>query len=182
MKTLFEGLFLWLAITINALAADVSVVYKNKNYHLHATFHVEASAAQVMQVLTDFDNIADLNPAIIESETQKSLDENKLRVRTVIKDCILFFCKQITRVEDIDQFENEKLEAFIVPMLSDLRSGYAVWGLTEEATSTMVDYNASMQPKFWIPPIVRSYVLTKKFKQRVIESVELLQQKAQKNE
>jgi hypothetical protein len=35
-----------------------------------------------------------------------------------------------------------------------------------------------MQPKFWIPPIIRSYVLKKKFKHRVIESVKLLQQKA----
>ena len=44
----------------------------------------------------------------------------------------------------------------------------------------MVRFDASMQPKFWIPPIIRTYVLKKKFKHRVIETVELLQQKAKK--
>ena len=100
-------------------------------------------------------------------------------MKTVIKDCVLFFCKRITRVEDVSQNENKKLEAFIIPMLSDLRSGYAVWELMQNATGTTVHYEANMQPKFWIPPIVRSYVLTKKFKKRVKQSIELLQTKAQ---
>jgi hypothetical protein len=68
----------------------------------------------------------------------------------------------------------------VLPLLSDLRSGYAVWVLTQNLSGTMVRYDASMQPKFWVPPIIRTYVLEKKFKRRVIESVELVQQKAKK--
>ncbi len=169
----------WLNACVSAYAAEVSVRYENKTYHLRAAFEVEAAPARVMQVLTDFENIADLNPAIIESALQSSPKEDRLRVRTVIKDCVLFFCKRIVRVEDIVQVENERLEAFVLPFLSDLRSGYAMWVLTKHPSGTTVRYEASMQPKFWIPPIVRSYVLTKKFKKRVVESVELLQQKAQ---
>ena len=146
---------------------------------MRAEFEVEAAPARVMKVLTDFENIADLNPVIIESALQNSPKEDRLRVRTVIQDCVLFFCKRIVRVEDIVQFENEKLEAFVLPFLSDLRSGYAMWKFTKHPSGTTVTYEARMQPKFWIPPIIRSYVLTKKFKKRVIESVELLQQKAQ---
>ncbi len=159
-------------------AVEVNVRYADKTYFLSAEFTVEAAPARVMEILTDFKNISDLNPSIIESEIQDSSIADSLRVRTVVHDCILFFCKSITRVEDITQFENSKLEAFILPLLSDLRSGYAVWGLTQHSLDTVVKYDASMQPKFWIPPIIRSYVLKKKFKQRVIESVKLLQQKA----
>ncbi len=177
MKYLGYALLFWLNVWLHTYAADVSVRYEDKTYHLSADFDIEATPERVMEVLTDFENIADLNPAIIESELQPSPIKDSIRVRTVVKDCILFFCKSITRVEDIDQIKNEKLEAFIVPMLSDLHSGSAVWLLGQHPVGTTVKYEASMQPKFWIPPIIRSYVLKKKFKHRVIESVELLQQK-----
>ncbi len=178
MKVFAYVSLLWLNAWVFVYAAEVSVRYEDKTYHLSANFEVEATPERVMEVLTDFENIADLNPAIIESELQPSPIKDSIRVRTLVKDCVLFFCKSITRVEDIDQTKNEKLEAFIVPMLSDLRSGTAVWVLSQHPIGTSVQYQASMQPKFWIPPVIRSYVLTKKFKKRVVESVELLQQKA----
>ncbi len=178
MKSVFCILLFWLNVGVISYATEVNLRYEDKTYYLNAEFIVDASQARVMAVLTDFENIADLNPAIIESELQASTKQNSLRVKTVIKDCILFFCKSIIRVEDITQIGNEKLEALVLPLLSDLRSGYAVWVLTQNPSGTMVKYDANMQPKFWIPPIIRSYLLKKKFKQRVIESVELLQQKA----
>jgi hypothetical protein len=178
MKSKIFVLLFWLNLSVISHAAEVNVRYEDKIYNLSAEFNVEATPARVMEVLTDFENISDLNPAIIESELQDSTKQKGLWVKTVVKDCILFFCKSIIRVEDITQTGNEKLEAFILPLLSDLRSGYAVWVLTQHPSGTMVRYDANVQPKFWIPPIVRSYVLKKKFKKRVIESVELLQQKA----
>ena len=178
MKSVFCVLLFWLSVGVMSHAAEVNVRYESKIYYLNAEFNVEATPARVMEALTDFENISDLNPAIIGSELQPSTKQNSLRVKTVIKDCILFFCKSIIRVEDITQIGNEKLEALVLPLLSDLRFGYAVWVLTQNPSGTMVKYDANVRPKFWIPPIVRSYLLKKKFKQRVIESVELLQQKA----
>ena len=171
-----------LSVWACAHAAQVNVRYENETYYLSAAFDVMASPERVMQILTDFENIADLNPAIIESEQYESSLDNNLRVKTVVKDCILFFCKTITRVEDISREGNSKLEAFIVPMLSDLRSGYASWELESHADNTNVTYEASMQPKFWIPPIIRSYVLKKKFKKRVNQTVQRLQAVAAKEE
>lgn len=180
----FYGKVLLISLCLCTLghAKEFNVTYKDKTYYLYAEFEVAASPERVMEVLTDFEHIADLNPAIIESEIQTSPNNIGLRVRTVIEDCVLFFCKKITRVEDITQHKNTKLEALIIPMISDLRSGYATWELTQQPTGTFVKYDAHMQPKFWIPPIIRSYVLTKKFTKRVKESVELLQIKAQQNE
>ena len=175
MKFVGCVLLFWLSVGALSYAADVSVRYEEKTYYLTAEFDVDATPSRVMEVLTDFENIADLNPAIIVSELQDAPQDNLLRVRTVVQDCILFFCKKITRVEDVIQYGNEKLEAFLIPMLSDLHSGYAVWVLSRNPYGTTVNYNADMQPKFWIPPVIRSYVLTKKFKKRVTETVERLQ-------
>lgn len=175
MKAASCAWLVWLSAVAIAHATEVGVRYDKGTYYLNAEFDVEASPARVMQVLNDYENIADLNPAIKESELLDSPDEKMIRVRTVVHDCIMFFCKDITRVENVQQDGNERLEAAIVPMLSDLRSGYAVWVLTENSFGTTVTYDANMQPKFWVPPIIRSYVLTRKFKRRVTETVTRLQ-------
>ncbi len=175
MKLSSCTLLVWLRVVAIVHAAEVGVRYDKGTYFLTAEFDVGASPARVMEILTDYENIADLNSAIKISELLETPDSSKIRIRTVVHDCILFFCRDIVRVEDVLQYENEKLEAVLIPMLSDLRSGYAVWILAQNPFGTTVKYDAQIQPKFWVPPIIRSYVLTKKFKKRVQETVERLQ-------
>lgn len=175
MKVASCALLVWLSAVAIVHTAEVGVRYYKGTYYLNAEFDVDASPARVMEVLTDYENIAELNPAITVSELLESPDNTNTRIRTVVHDCILFFCKNITRIEDVQQKGNEKLEAFLIPMLSDLRSGYAVWMLTETPFGTTVKYDAELQPKFWVPPIIRSYVLARKFRKRVVETVERLQ-------
>jgi len=175
MKITSYVLLAWLSSVAIVHAEEVSVRYDKGTYFLTAEFYVEASPARVMEVLTDYENITDLNSTINVSELLEFPDNSMIRIRTVMHDCILFFCKDITRVEDVLQVGNEKLEAFLIPMLSDLRSGYAVWILAQHSLGTTVQYAANMQFKFWVPPIIRSHLLTRKFKQRVLESVERLQ-------
>ena len=178
MKTTYYIALLYLVLFTSLSAAEVDVRYEKKTYYLNAEFQVEASPDRVMQILTNFRDIAELNPAIIESELLKSPNKEISRVRSVVKDCVVFFCRKITRVEDIQQQGNVKLESFIVPEHSDLHSGYTIWELSENDTgSTNVKYMSDMQPKFWIPPMLRSSVVTQKFEQRVSESVQLLQNK-----
>jgi hypothetical protein len=174
MKIASFVLFLWLS-GLNVHAADVSVTYDQGVYHLNAEFEVKASPARVMSVITDYKNITKLSPAVVNIEILASTDSTTTRIRTVVHDCILFFCRDIARVEDMKQDGDKKLEAFLLPMLSDLKSGYSLWELSENTAGTHVKYTGDMQPKFWVPPIIRSYVLTKKFKQRVEESAQLLQ-------
>ena len=94
-------LLFWLNVSVVSQATEVNVRYEDETYFLSAEFDVEATPMRVMEVLTDFENISDLNPAIIESEIQDSSQVGSLRVKTVVQDCILFFCKSITRVEDL---------------------------------------------------------------------------------
>ena len=178
MKLALLCLFIFLVVINVSYAANVNVRYEKGIYYFVAEFIVEAAPKRVMQVLTDYENIADFNAAIHTSELLGSPNKNVTRIRTVLRDCILFFCRDIVRVEDVAQYGDEKLEAYLIPMMSDLQSGYAVWTLTENPSGTTVFYEASVQPKFWIPPFVRSVILTKKFKKRVLESVEHLQRAA----
>ncbi len=181
MKSIHYVFLVWICVVGIAQADEFDVRYEQGIYYLTAKFDVEASPVRVMAVLTDYENIANLSPAIKVSEIIATPDDTKTRIRTVVHDCVLFFCKDITRVEDMLQDGNNKLEAIVIPLLSDLRSGYASWELTQNPSSTTVEYHAKVQPKFWVPPIIRSYVLTRKFKARVIESVEQVRASSKTN-
>lgn len=179
MKLTSLCIFLSLVIVNIAYASTISVVFDGGTYRFSAEFNVDASPKRIMNVLTDYEKIKDLNPIIISSELLPSPRTNITRIRTVLHDCVVFFCRNIVRVEDVSKHGYERLEAYIVPMMSDLRSGEAIWTLSESSIGTTVYYEANMQPKFWVPPFIRSFVLTRKFKQRVLESVERLKKEAE---
>jgi len=157
-------------------AVEVDVQYHKKTYYLNAEFQVQATPARVMQILTDFKDIAALNPIMLESELLTSTNEIS-RVRSVVKDCIVGFCRKITLVEDIQQMGNQRLESNIVPEYSDLHSGNTVWTLRENDAGTTIQYASDIRPKFWIPSLMRSTIAAEKFKKRVTQSMENLQNK-----
>jgi Polyketide cyclase / dehydrase and lipid transport. len=178
MKKLLCVILLWCNASSSVFSAEQSAKFENDVYYLNATFEVESNVEDIVRLLTDFENIAQLHPSIIESELLPSLSEDKSRIRTVVKDCVLFFCKEIVRVENVFQQSNESLEAEVVPFLSDFRSGYTKWDFQQQGKLTTVMYQATMQPKFWIPPIIRSHTVTKKLETRIMEMIKRIQDKA----
>lgn len=174
MKIFLCAVLLWCSAS-NLFAAEITAKYKEGSYYLNATFEVEASADKIIGVLTDYENITRLNPSIVESEILESPSQERTRIRTVVKDCAIFFCKEIIRVENVTQHGLTSLEAEVLPFLSDLRSGHTQWKFLERGGVTEVTYQSSMQPKFWIPPIIRSHTVTRKIKKRIMETVQRLQ-------
>lgn len=176
MKYILCAALVWINACCVLHAEEVTAEYIQGVYHLSANFIVEASAESVVAALTDYDNITQLHPAIIESEVlETNSGATSARIRTVVKDCAIFFCKKITRVENITQRGLESIDAEVVPFLSDLRSGHTSWKFVSVDNHTEVTYQATMQPKFWIPPLIRSRTVTKKFKKRITEIVQRLQ-------
>lgn len=156
-------------------AVDVSAEYKQSKYYVTAVFEIEANASTVITALTDYENITQFNPAIIEVEVLSSEENNFAKVRTKIKDCVLFFCKEITRVEHVQVNGTQALETEVLPFLSDLREGYTHWNFSTNGAVTEVTYESVIQPKFWIPPLIRSHSVTKKIKKRMLQTIQRLQ-------
>ncbi len=176
MKLILCAAFIWINVCCILHAEEITAEYKQGIYYLNASFIVEASPESVVAALTDYENISQLHPSIIESEILETTSSRiSARIRTVVKDCAIFFCKKITRVENITQSGFESLDAEVVPFLSDLRSGHTSWKFVGVDNHTEVTYQATMQPKFWIPPLIRSHTVTKKFKKRISEIVQRLQ-------
>lgn len=174
MKTLLWAALLGLIAQVAVQATEVAAELNEGTYSVQASFEVATSPKKLLAVLTDYENITQLHPSILESEII-SENEGSARIRTVVKDCAFLFCKKILRVEQIRQDGSRGLVAEVIPMLSDLRSGQTVWEFTQSDAVTLVKYQSTLQPKFWIPPFIRSHTVTNKLKGRMTEVIQTLQ-------
>lgn len=144
----------------------------SKTYQVELVFFVQANITQVYDLLTDYKNIRQLNSSI---QSVKQHDAPYLkggRVEIVIRDCILFFCKSIRRVEDVMYPNEHEIVSTIVPHLSDFSAGQSRWLLVaQNATQTKVSFDASFTTKVWVPPIIGPHAIRKRTRARLLESV-----------
>ena len=163
---------LWL-MPATSLAGDIlasSVVHEGDSYSLSVTARIDAPIDHVYQSITDFDNLAAINPAIEESQLLAVPSEDSRLVRSVIKVCILMFCKHVKQVQDVTMKEAYTIEAVVLPERSDFRSGFARWQLTTRGTSTDLLFTNTFEPDFWVPPVIGPWLIKRKFTREVAET------------
>jgi len=140
-------------------------------YSIDLAVQMHVPARYVYRVLTDYVHIYRLDPAITDSEILPSQEAGVVRVRTRIADCIGVFCIKIDRVEEVRESGHDTLQVTTIPTLGSFKSGHAVWKILGMEESTLVIYQAQMEPDFYIPPLIGSYLVTKKLRQSILVSL-----------
>jgi hypothetical protein len=151
--------------------AELEVSEGEGIYRISLAMQVQAPAHYVRRVLTDYARIYRLNPAITESEILPSSDDGVVRVRTRIRDCIAFFCKEIDVVEDVRESGPDGLQVTTVPALSSFKSGSAEWQIHGMGDRSQVIYQAEMEPDFYIPPLIGSFVIKQRLRETMLTSL-----------
>ncbi|MCG6936921.1 MAG: hypothetical protein LJE83_01945 [Gammaproteobacteria bacterium] len=167
-------MFFALMLAVSSVhAGDIAELQVTENqgiYSMKMVMLVDAPARYVRDVLTDYTHIYRLNPTITESYVLPSPKQGVTRVKTVISGCVAFFCRDVGRVEDISEQGTGSLLAVIVPELSDLRSGIAEWDIQSTGNQTRVVYQASMEPDFFVPPLVGPFVIKENIRSELLAS------------
>jgi hypothetical protein len=140
---------------------------------------LDAPPDAIHNILTDYVHIYRLNPSITESEILPAPDASVVRVRTLINDCVFIFCQDIVRVEDIRELESGELYAQIVPQLSNVKSGAAIWQIRADGDATRLTYDLTLEPGFFIPPLVGTYFVKNKLRQQIMTSLNNIERIAQ---
>ena len=99
-------------------------------YELEIRARIDAPREVVRRAITDYANLAAINPDIEVSELLGTTEAGVSTVRTVIQVCILVFCKQVEQLQRVTQPDAQTIEAEVIPGGSDFRSGFARWRLT----------------------------------------------------
>lgn len=155
---------LWVAHTATASPEEISVAVereKGNQYTFTMQFLARAPANKVFAIITDFENLSQLNPLIKSSRILPSPKPHINRVEVVTRGCMLFFCKTIVRVEDVAFDHTLTINTEFVVSLSDFKSGSTQWTFETIDDNTHVTFYAQMVPDFWLPPFIGPYALKK---------------------
>lgn len=168
---LLAGLLLLPAPSLAGTILASSVSHEGPRYNLSVTARIDAPFDTVYQSITDFDHLAAINPAIEESQLLATPRPDTWRVRSVIRVCILMFCKRVVQVQDVTVLAGgHDIEAVILPESSDFRSGIARWQLTASDASTELLFTNSFEPDFWVPPVIGPWLIKRKLVWEVAET------------
>lgn len=162
-------------------APTVTVEVKHHGAAFTARFDavVNAPLSRVYAVLTDFPALPALNPAIVAVNVRPApAGDRGVRVRSVLKSCIWFFCRKVVQVEDIVEPDAHTILARIVPGRGDFKSGWSDWRLTARGGRTHLHYEAKRVPAFWIPPLIGPWAVEHTLRTQLEASIPALERLA----
>ena len=169
LRQLCLGLLLLPCLTQAGTIQDSSVSRDGDIYSLSVTARIEAPPARVYRSITDFSNLAAINTSIEESAVLES-QGNRRRVHSVIKVCILVFCKRVEQLQDVTLVDSGTVVAVMVPGAGDFRSGDARWKITADGAATELQFSETFEPDFWVPPVIGTWLIERKLVREVAET------------
>jgi len=164
------GLF-FISLSVNASQLiRLEVEHKDDVYDVYVEMDVDAPVEAVLAILTDYEQLNRLSDSIIDSKIINSRNENVVRVETQIENCMLFFCMDIKKVEDVTEDKNGRIMTSVVADLSDFRSGHAVWEVKSTAQGSRVIHTARLEPDISIPSWMGSAIVKNSLREELHQS------------
>lgn len=171
----FAGLSLGAWGVAAAQLERLDVAYDADIYSVYVVMDIQAPAAAVRKILTDYEQLSRLNKSITSSRIIDSERSDTTRVLTRIKNCVLFFCLDVEKIEDVKEDSNGRIVVNIVPDSSDFRSGQAMWEVQSTAYGSRVIHYARLEPDVWVPSWLGYAVIKNTIRQEIQESFATLE-------
>ncbi len=169
-----------LIVVSRAMALDIDDIHITKQgraYQVQMTFSVAASVNQVMALLTDYGFPNRLNPEVTKRKVI-SRHRGTTRVRTEIRSCVFFFCKDVALTQDVSVVA-DTIQADIVPDESDFRSGYFRWSVSSsDSGGSDIRFEAVVEPDFFIPPLIGGFFVRKSLRREILATAKNLETEA----
>lgn len=155
-------LFFWLMTLPVMVFADpeLTVTQQQQRFHLSLKTYVDLPIDDLWHKLTNYSQLKQYHPAIVESEALTESSEKTL-VKTRLQDCLLWFCKDFDRVQSIQQPKPYTLVSYTIPEQSDFSYGRQRWQLIPKGSGSMLYMELEVEPKEkllpWIGPAIVKY-------------------------
>jgi ribosome-associated toxin RatA of RatAB toxin-antitoxin module len=154
---------------------DSSVSYDAGVYSLSIEALIDAPAEMVYRLITDYDHLHEINPAIRESHILRTYSPDKCRIRVVTRVCVLFYCRDVTQSQDMVQSPGYTIDADILPQNSDFHRGRGQWRLTAEGDATVMHFQAELVPAFFLPPLIGPWLIRREMVNQITEIVMIIE-------
>jgi hypothetical protein len=173
------GCGLYPSLLAAAEVVNLAVGDKQGVYQLALEVIVDAPARDVHYVITDYIHIYRIDPSIVESDVVRTTDASRARVRTLVNDCVLSFCQEILRVEDVREVGEGDIYGKVVPGLSNVRSGTEHWQIRPIGDKTRINFHSTLEPGFFVPPFIGTHIVERKLQEEALTGFNNIERIAQ---
>lgn len=123
-------------------------------YSLEADTYIDAPPQAIFDVLVDYERFNRISSVYKEYGYLEPQPDGTPTVYTLMKGCLLFFCKEMRRVETLEAEAPYFIRTTTLPERSDFERSVSEWYLMPQGKGTMVVYKLEMDPDFWVPPVI----------------------------
>ena len=181
-KILAVGL---IALSGAAGAADLEEVIVERvdgRYELRSETIFDAGSEELYRLLTDYDQFEKFTSAFTVSKNLPPDDAGRPRFYNEMEGCVLFFCVTFKRYGHLELTPEHYIRAVVDPEKSDFEYSQEEWTLTTEGNRTRMVYQFSMEPAFWVPPVIGPYYIRRALRSGAVRAVDRIEALAQGRE
>lgn len=176
MKYGLGAAILLLATTVAAESIEqLEITHDGARYRLALSARLDAPAAASYRSFSDFSLLPQINNAVEKVSILPGAAAGATRVQTTVRVCVSFFCRRLQQVQDIRPLPGPQtmgLEAVVLPALSNLRYGHAIWQMSECGTQTCLKFNAELEPDFWVPPLIGPWAIERAMRREAVQTAQ----------
>lgn len=164
------------SLTANASQlVHLHVEQKADVYNVYVEMTIDAPAERVREILTDYERLERLSQSITSSKVINSTGDESVRVLTRFVKCVLFFCVDLQKVEDISEDRDGRIIVAMVPDASSFRSGKASWEVQSIGNGSRVIHHAKLEPDIGLPAWMAGAIMKNTLRQEIQQSFEKLE-------
>lgn len=151
--------FLSCAKVLPATIQTIEIEHDDGIYRLVSTAFLAAPQEAVFDVLTDYERFGRISSTYTDYGFLEPAADGTPIIYTTMEGCVLFFCVTMRRVERMEVDAPSSIRTDALPEQSDFKLSISEWTLEPEADGTKMIYRLTMEPDFWIPPLIGPWAL-----------------------
>ena len=158
-----------------AETVEVQVEQEDGAYHIYFEILLDAPKSRVETILGDYEKFDELSPGIERSEILTGLPGGSATVDITLRPCVWILCKTMRKVTNANINAYGAIVYTTIPESSDFKFGkeHVIIKRGKTPGQTRVTYNAKLVPKFFVPPLLGSWLIRK----HILKNLEISNQR-----
>ena len=179
MKAACTILLLFCGVVGAAELRNVEVDRVAGRYVLTSKVWFDSDIESIYAVFLDYDVRSRFSSFIVESRNLEADPSGQRRFYIRNHGCVWFYCQSFERSGHVEHESLVFIRSTADPEASDFYSSLESWRFRPEGTGTLVAYDFAFEPKFWIPPLIGSYMLQQKLRRDSVRAINRIEAIAQ---
>ncbi|MDP3857975.1 MAG: SRPBCC family protein [Stagnimonas sp.] len=159
---------------------SLQVGHRGDDYRVAMQALIAAPPARVFAQLADLSALSRLNPSVRSVQLGVLDAEGRWPLTTTVEFCLLAVCRELRHSQRVrilpEGATGGRIESQTEPPpASDFQRGEARWQVSAEGSGSRLQFEASLQPGFWLPPLIGPWAVERWLRNEARLTVERLE-------